>query len=492
LQADPKNLTALHLLATIATRLGHHEDAVQLLVDCLDINPSGASIHFDLANALFRSGNFTLALRQCDELLATDAGNVEYSALRAAALVKLGQYDSAILEYEKILEKNPDDLQVLLRYGVALRIVGRAEDAIAAFRAVIERDARNGEAYWNLANLKTFKFSAEEVQAMEQALAADVSANGNRALILFALGKAMDSARQFQQAFEYYAQANKISGNASSYDPNTTTTRVNDCISTFTGAFFSRGLSACSADDPIFIVGLPRSGSTLLEQILASHSQVDATMELSEIPAMVRSLDNPNRTGRSHQFPGVMTELQNDELERLGQEYLKRVAAFRGEKQFFIDKTPHNFLHIGLIKSILPKARIIDARRNPFAAGFSIFTQYFALGSGFAYNLEHIGRYYRDYLRLMDHWHAVLPGQVLTVQYEDVVADMEQQVRRMLDYCGLQFESACLEFYKSKRAVATVSSEQVRQPIYGSALEHWKHYETYLQPIAVGLESKVA
>ncbi len=492
LQADVKNLKALHLLATIATTLGQHEDAVQLLVDCLDVNPNVAAIHYDLANALFRSGNFQLTLRQCDELLANDPNNSDYAALKAAALVKLGQYDNAILEYENILRRTPQDLPVLLRYGVALRIVGRSQDAIGAFRKVIDQDAGNGEAYWNLANLKTFEFSKADVQAMEQALGAAKLSTANRAYILFALGKAQDGAQQFDTAFNSYRQGNELAKAASRYDPQSTTSLVDECIETFSADYFASSPAACDALDPIFVVGLPRSGSTLLEQILGSHSQIDATMELTEIPAMVRSLGNPNRTGLGKLFPAVMTEIKSDERERLGQEYLKRVAVFRGSKRFFIDKTPHNFLHIGLIKSILPNARIIDARRNPYATGFSIFTQYFARGSGFAYDLGYIGRYYRDYLRLMDHWHAVLPGQVLTVQYEEVVADMEQQVRRMLDYCGLEFEPACLEFYKSKRAVATVSSEQVRQPLYGSALEHWKHYEAHLGPLTNALEGKAA
>jgi hypothetical protein len=314
----------------------------------------------------------------------------------------------------------------------------------------------------------------------------------NRAYILFALGKAQDSASNFDEAFDYYAQGNRLARATSGYDPQSTTALVDDCIETFSADYFARRENACNAEDPIFIVGLPRSGSTLLEQILSSHSQIDATMELTEIPAMARSLGNPNRTGLGKLFPEVMTDIKPAELERLGQEYLKRVAVFRRGKRFFIDKTPHNFLHVGLIKSILPNARIIDARRDPHAAGFSIFTQYFARGSGFAYDLAYIGRYYRDYLRLLYHWHAVLPGEVLTVHYEDVVADMEQQVRRILDFCGLEFEPACLEFHKSKRAVATVSSEQVRQPLYGSALEHWKHYAAHLQPLTDALEGKSA
>jgi tetratricopeptide (TPR) repeat protein len=490
LAATGRDVKTLHLLATIATRLGHHEDAMQLLLDCLDLNPTLPFIRFDLANALFKSGRFSLALSQCDELLEQDPTNLDYAILKAAALVKLGQYENAIPVYQKLLSDNPEDAQILLRYGIALRIVGRTPEAIDAFRKAIWLDPNNGEACWNLANLKTFRFNSTDIDAMRSALNSDHVTAESRALFLFALGKALGDEKRFSEAFQYYAEANSISRNLARYEPRQTTELVERCMQVFSSDYFSARQKACDADDPIFIVGLPRSGSTLLEQILSNHSAIDATMELSEIASMVRSLTNPNRTGKSTQFPEVMLELESGELERLGHEYIKRTKPFRGTKRFFVDKAPHNFLFIGLIFSILPNARIVDARRNPFACGMSIFSQHFARGTGYAYDLEHIGLYYRDYLRLMNHWHDVLPGRILTVQYEDVVADMQREVRRMLDFCGLEFEPGCLEFYKSRRAVATVSSEQVRQPIYDSSLELWKNYEPYLAPLKKALESR--
>lgn len=483
LQSDSKDIKSLHLLAAVATRLGHHEDAVQLLLDCLDISPNLPFLRYELASALFKSGTFQMVLGLCDELLAYEPGNTEYEALRAAALVKLGRYGDAITQYEQILSGNPDDADILLRYGIALQIVGRTHEAIETFRKVIDRQANNGEAYWNLANLKTYKFDEADVAAMRTALEADSVDTLGRAHLLLALGAALDDRRQFNEAFRTYAEANELAKGLVKYDPKNTTELVDRCRRVFTRQYFESHKEACDADDPIFIVGLPRSGSTLLEQVLSSHSAIDATMELAEIAAMVRSLNNPNRTGKDAQFPGILKQLEADELRRLGEEYLKRTRSFRGNKHFFIDKAPHNFLHIGLIASILPKARIIDTRRNPFACGMSIYKQYFARGTGYAYDLEHIGLYYRDYLRLMKHWHDVLPGRILTVQYEDMVNDMEGQVRKVLDYCGLEFEPQCLEFYKSKRAVATVSSEQVRQPVYHSALEQWRNYEPFLAPL---------
>jgi tetratricopeptide (TPR) repeat protein len=404
-------------------------------------------------------------------------------------MAKLGQYEKATLLYEQILEARPDDAQILLRYGIALRIVGQSDEAIRAFRQVLNREPENGEAYWNLANLKTFRFEPGDVTAMRLALENDRLELASRVHILFALGKALNDGQQFDEAFQTYHEANELAKGLGQYNPGDTSELVRRCERVFTRSYFEAHKGGCEAPDPIFIVGLPRSGSTLLEQILANHSAIDATMELSEITAMVRSLNNPNRTGASSQYPGILTELQPEELLRLGEEYLKRTRCFRGERRFFIDKAPHNFLHIGLIRSILPNAKIIDARRRPQATGFSIYTQFFARGTSYAYDLEHIGLYYRDYLHLMNHWHSVMPGTVLTVQYEDVVDDMEREVRRMLDYCGLPFESACLEFYKSKRAVATVSSEQVRQPIYDAALEHWKNYEKHLGPLDAALQN---
>lgn len=483
LQSSGKEFKALHLLATIATRLGHHEDAADLLLDCLDVNPYLPFVRYELADAFFRSGRFQPALELSNELIGYDSGNIEYASLRAASLVKLGQYENATHQYEDILKFSPDDGQILLRYGIALRIVGRAAEAIDAFRAVIEREPHNGEAYWNLANLKTFNFDALDIDAMRAALGSDQLKVQDRIYFSFALGKAFDDLAEFRGAFQYYSEANELAKSRVSYDPVDTSKLVNRCERVFTHEYFESPRKACDADDPIFIVGLPRSGSTLLEQVLSNHSAIDATMELAEINAMVRSLNNPNRTGIAAQFPGVLKELKAASLEKLGEEYLKRTKCFRGDRRFFIDKAPHNFLHIGLIASILPNARIIDARRNPYACGVSIYQQYFARGTAYAYDLEHIGLYYRDYLRLMNHWHEVLPGRILTVYYEDVVADMETQVRRIFDFLQLGFEAQCLEFYKSRRPVATVSSEQVRQPVYDSSLEHWRNYEKYLDPL---------
>lgn len=483
LQSVGNEIRALHLLATIASRLGNHEDAVDLFLDCLDINPNLPVVRYELASAFFKSGRFDLALDQCNVLLQFERENIEYAVLKAGSLVKLGQYDAALLAYEDVLTTRPEDVPVLLRYGLALRIVGRAPEAVTAFRKAISLDSNCGEAYWNLANLKIFKFEAADVEKMEDAIGGKKLTPMNRAYFLFSLGKAMNDSGNFDRAFSYFTEANELVKGLGKYAPEDTSALVDRSIETFSKEYFEAIKGGSASDEPIFIVGLPRSGSTLLEQVLSSHSEVDATMELSEIPAMARSLNNPQRTGLASQYPEMMNDLQGPDRERLGEEYLKRTKAFRGKKRMFIDKTPSNFLHIGLIASILPKAKIIDARRDPIACGLSIYTQFFARGTSFSYDLEHIGHYYSDYLRLMNHWHEVLPGKILTVQYENVVGDIESEVRKVLEFCGLDFEAECLEFYKSERAVATVSSEQVRQPVYISSLEHWRNYGQYLDPL---------
>lgn len=492
LQQNPNDLNSLHLLASLASRSGHFEEAIQYLLKCLEIKPDIPDLHFDLATALFQSGNYPPALKECEQLLKFAPEHFGTMSLMAAILVKLGKYDEAIQVYEKLLDTNKDNAEILLRYGVTLRILGRADEAIDAFRNSLELNPELTEAYWNLANLKTYNFDENDIEKMQGLIDSNSLSGDNLSHLSFALGKALEDKQDYDSAFEQYNLANRFYKKKHNYNPSETSVAVERQKSVFTKEFLASHAGAGSlAQDPIFIVGLPRSGSTLLEQILASHSQVDATMELAEITAMVRSLNKAEHPEEMRGYPEIVTKLTNEELKNFGDEYIKRTQIYRKGAQYFIDKTPHNFLHIGLILSILPNAKIIDARRDPMACGFSIYKQQFARGHRFSNDLNDIGLYYQEYLSLMDHWHQVLPNKILTVNYESVVSDFENQVRQLLNFCGLDFEENCLSFYKSKRAVATVSSEQVRQPIYNSALEQWKKFEKHLDPLKNSLNAQI-
>jgi hypothetical protein len=341
-----------------------------------------------------------------------------------------------------------------------------------------------GEAYWSLANLKTFTFDEAEIMQMQRELSNKTLTALERVNICFALGKALEDNKDYSQSFSYYQQGNAIKEKIERYDANETSGLINRTITVCEQSVFAQQKKqGCHKADPIFIVGLPRSGSTLLEQILASHSQVDGTKELPDIIAMVRKLSGRVKHNDISKYPEIIANLTPQQLKELGEEYLSRTQVHRGSAPFFIDKMPNNFAHIGLIKLILPNAKIIDARRHPMSACFSGFKQLFTTGQAFTYGLENIGKYYIDYIKLMDHWHSVLPQQVLTVNYEEVVNDFENQVRKILSFCGLAFEQSCLEFYNNQRAVNTASSEQVRQPIYQSGLNAWSAYEEHLMPL---------
>ena len=366
--------------------------------------------------------------------------------------------------------------------GHVLKTVGRTDQAIEAYRQCIRAYPAFGEAYWSLANLKTFRFPAGQVDAMRTRLDALDKPSADRYHLAFALGKALEDAGRYDESFDAYATGNRIKREFSAYDRKDTTARVDAMIEHCTPALFDTG--GHPSGEPIFIVGLPRAGSTLIEQILASHSAVEATAELPFIGEIASELSGKRkRTDRSN-YPAVIAELAYDQRKALGQQYLARAAVYRTGAPRFIDKLPNNWLHVGLIRAILPNATIIDARREPMAACFANFKQLFARGQEFTYSLEDIGHYYADYLRLMEHWQSVLPGAVLTVQYEDVVDDLETQVAALLDHCGLPFEDACVRYYEKDRAVRTASSEQVRQPIYRDALTLWRHYEKHLAPLA--------
>jgi predicted Zn-dependent protease len=484
LHDNPENVTAIRLLAEIGLKVGVLVDAERLLERCLELAPDFSLARMSYAKVLSRREKLELALEQADHLLEKQTDKPAYLALRASILVRMGDYQSAIPCYEYILERYPAQPSVMLSYGHSLRAVGKQDKCIEAYRKTIGLRPSFGDAYWSLANLKTFRFEDSDLDAMREQLESKAGSREDFFHLCFALGKALELREQFDESFKFYQLGNTIKEKLTGYEADT----IHDYVHRMKvvcqkDVFSDREGQGCQAPDPIFIVGLPRSGSTLLEQILASHSQVDGTKELIQILAIAKRLGGTRKAEEASLYPAVLPELNAGQLEELGQRYIDRTRIQRGKAPFFTDKMPNNFLHIGLISLILPNAKIIDARRHPMAACFSGFTQLFARGQTFTYGLRNIGRYYRDYVDLMDHWDKVLPGKVLRVQYEEMVSDTETQVRRMLDHCGLDFEENCLQFYKTDRAVRTASSEQVRQPIYSAAMEHWRNFEPHLDEL---------
>ncbi len=488
LKKDPVDVSAIRMMATIAIKLGRYSDAEKLLTRCLELAPDFHLARNDYATALRKRQQYEPALAELEKLLAVEPDNPNHLMLKASVLVNIGEFQTAIDIYDRVLVNYPKQPKAHLSNGHALKTVGRSGDAIAAYRKGIELDPGLGEAYWSLANLKTFRFKDREVEMMREQVQAKPDNKENLFHLCFALGKALEDRELHEEAFESYRLGNAIRRKTVSWDADGHHRNMKRLATFFDSEFFKERESTGSMDvAPIFIVGLPRSGSTLLEQILASHSQIEGTMELPDIISIARRLGGKKTRGDTSLYPEIVGEQSEEQLRQLGEEYLERTKIQRSGSPYFIDKMPNNFSHVGLIHSILPNARIIDARRRPLGGCFSAFKQLFAHGQNFTYDLGEIGRYYRDYVELMDHWDRVLPGRVLRVQYEDVVADTETQVRRILDYCELMFEPECLRFYETDRAVRTPSSEQVRQPIYSGATELWRNYEPYLGPVVEAL-----
>jgi tetratricopeptide (TPR) repeat protein len=428
------------------------------------------------------------ALGQIDKLLEGEPNRPAYLAQRAAILVRMGDFERALPCYEYLLEKYPAQPSIELSYGHALKTVGQQKKAIEAYRRAIKLRHDFGDGFWSLANLKTFEFTDVDIQSMRTTIEKQEATLEDQFHLCFALGKALDGRGQYDEAFDYYRLGNQVKEKLEGYDADLVSRTASEIRNVCTQEVFAnKDGEGCLDPDPIFIVGLPRSGSTLLEQIIASHSMVDGTKELVHILSMVRRLGGKKKKSEESQYPAVLAKLTAEQKTDLGREYLDRAKIQRGSAPYFTDKMPNNFLHVGLIRSILPNAKIIDARRHPMGACFSGYTQLFASGQPFTYSLSSIGRYYRDYLDVMDHWDKVMPGKVLCVEYEDVVADIEPQVARILDFCGLPFEESCLQFHQTERAIRTPSSEQVRQPIYSGALEHWRSYEPHLDELKKAL-----
>jgi tetratricopeptide (TPR) repeat protein len=489
LRAHPTDVAAIRMLAETGIRLGRNDDAEALLARCLELAPSFTAARHNYATVLYRQNKPVEALGQVDGLLAGDPRNPGYRNLKAAILGRLGEYERAVETYGSVLQDFPAQPKVWMSYGHGLKTLGRQAEAVAAYDRALDLMPTLGEAWWSLANLKTVRFTAQQVAAMRAALARDGISDEDRFHLGFALGKALEDAGEDAEAFRRYAEANALRRQALRYDPGETTEHMRRSKALLTRGFFdARAGHGASAADPIFIVGLPRAGSTLIEQILSSHSQVEGTQELPDIIAIARRIGRTAFKSDGTEYPEALAALSPDELRALGEEYLARARPHRKlGRAFFIDKMPNNFAHLGLIGLILPNAKIIDARRHPLGCCFSGFKQHFAMGQPFTYDLADIGRYYADYVELMAHFDAVLPGRVHRVIYEQLVAEPEAEVRRLLDYCSLPFEAGCLKFYENDRAVRTASSEQVRQPIFTDAADHWRRFEAWLGPLKASL-----
>jgi tetratricopeptide (TPR) repeat protein len=488
LQTNGTHIEGMRLLAQIGAKLDILDDAEFLLESVLVFEPNYHAARFEYAGVLAQRHKYARARDETRTLLRLDPTHRGYRTSYANACVGLGDHEEALRMYRELMSEAPQAAELHLSIAHTLKTEGRQLEAIESYRAAARVQPSFGDAYWSLANLKTYRFTDDEIAHMRAQEVAPATSIVDRLHLCFALGKALEDRAEFAESFNYYRRGNALKKTPSRYNADQMERHLRLMASVCTGEFFAaRAGSGCKRPDPIFIVGLPRAGSTLLEQILASHSQVEGTMELADIPRIVSQLQGRQHDPSRPRYPGVLSELSSEQLQRFGEKYIEDTRVYRSDKPFFIDKMPNNFRHIGLIHLILPNAKIIDARREPMACCFSNFKQLFAAGQEFTYSLEDIGRYYRGYVELMRHWDETLPGKVLRVQHEDIVDDLELSVRRILYFCDLPFERGCIEFYKTERSVRTASSEQVRRPIFREGVEQWRNFEVFLDPLKVAL-----
>ncbi|HEX8840455.1 MAG TPA: sulfotransferase [Sphingomicrobium sp.] len=484
----PDDVAAARMLADVAIQSGHVADAEKLARYALNLAPGFEYARFTLATALDRLGHPAEALAELSKIVESYAEQPSFLVLKAETLAKLGRSEAAIAAYRDLTRIAPQDSTAWIALGNLLRIEGDDQGAVDAYRNVLKTSPTDGEAWWSLANLKTLPFDDDDVAAMQAALKTGSLPDDQRAQLHFALGKALEDRGEDERSFRQYKQGNAIRLRTSRYDPAASTRLIEEMERVFAADFLAaHAQDGCQASDPIFILGLTRSGSTLIEQILASHSQVEGTGELPEIILAAKGLEQarPNgATGGWRNYPEILRDLAPADFRHLGETYLARTRTDRKtDRPFFIDKMPNNWFHIGLIRLIVPNARIIDARRHPLACGFSNFKQYYAAGQEFTYDLDHFGRYYRDYVRLMAHFDQVSPGAVYRVLHERLLADPETEIRKLLQFLNLPFEDACLRFYETRRSVRTVSAQQVRRPIDASQVDQWKRFERWLGPL---------
>ena len=488
LRAQPTDVAAIRMMAELAARVGRLKDSEALLRRAIEIAPTFGAARANLATVLYKQNRFADAVTELDAVLATGGDNPAQESLKAAALGRIGGYDEAAGLYKQLTERFPGHAKLWMSYGHMLKTVGDQDGSVAAYRQALAAEPTLGEVYWSLANLKTVRFTDDDVAAMETALASEGLAHEDRFHLHFALGKALEERQLHEAAFEHYADGNALRSAELEHDPAEVSAHVDKVIARFTPQFLAAHEGqGHAAHDPIFILGMPRAGSTLIEQILASHSVVEGTMELPDIPAIAMR-EGRDFGGGPAAWVDAFAEMPAAKLAEIGAEFIERTRIQRKTgKPYFIDKLPNNWAYIGLIRLILPNAKIIDARRHPLDCCFSNFRQHFARGQAFSYDLTHMGRYYADYVRAMAHFDALLPGYVHRVIHEELLENPEYEIRRLLEYLGLPFEDACMSFHENTRAVRTASSEQVRRPINRDGVGQWKPYEAHLGPLKIAL-----
>jgi tetratricopeptide (TPR) repeat protein len=487
LSKDPNNARAMRMLGSIALEANRFRAGRRLIERAVELAPGVAMGWTDLANVHLKKDHYDEALQAVQRAIEIDPRFAHAYVVKGNILTRAQRHEESVLAYQEGLKVSPMNTGALNGMGHVLKTIGRQEEAITAFRKCIEANPAHGETYWSLANLKTFEFKPEEVLLMEDMVERDSLPDEPKVNMLVSLGKHYENEKDYDKAFENYQRGNDLRREHEIYDPVHTQVVHDRIIETFNADFFAeRQGYGDPSPDPILIVGLPRSGSTLIEQILASHSLVEGTMELPDLGRTINEL-NQNTPGRT-EYPEAVLPLDRDQVAELGRNYLEATSRYRTDKPFFIDKMPNNFQAIGFLQLILPNAKVIDARRHPMDSCLGSYKQLFFKGQSFTYDQFELGHYYLEYRRIMDHWHRVLPGKVLEVNYEQMVQDQENQTRRLLEYCGLPWEDQCLRFYETERAINTASSEQVRQPIYTKALNFWRNYENHLGELIETLE----
>ena len=488
LRRDKQHAEGMRLLAEIGSKLQILDDAEFLLESCVEFHPGFHRARLEYVQVLHKRQKFKKALSQAQILFELAPENLAFEIALANEYQAVGDFTQALNHYDLALSKQPELPSVLTAKGHALKTIGRTEEAIDTYRCAYTAQPDYGDAYWSLANLKTYEFSDQELDQMRSAEAAPSTDLNDQIHLCFALGKAFEDRKEFAESFAFYQRGNTLKHEQSRYKPERFEADFRLQTELFDSEFFSqrKGLG-CPDKSPVFVVGLPRAGSTLIEQILASHSQVDGTMELANVIGLAHRLNGRKRQQEQTPYPSILTSLNNEQFLEFGERFIQDTNFHRQGGTHFVDKMPNNFRHIALIHLMLPNAKIIDARRHPMACCFSGFKQLFAEGQEFTYSLDAIGRYYAGYVELMSHYQQVLPGRILKVQHEDVISDLEGQVRRILDYLELPFEQSCVDFYKTERAVRTPSSEQVRQPIYTSGLDQWRNYAEHLSVLESAL-----
>ena len=475
---DKNNIDALRFMGILAYKTGNHDIAEKMFVKALMLDPTYSIVWANLAHVYTVTGQLDKAKKSFQNILKMDPENGLIWAELGTVLNKLANYKDGRDAYLKSIELKPDSPRVYLSLGHVYKTMGDIDNSIESYKETIKYNNLSGEAYWSLANLKTYKFTNNEIEEMEKALKSEMS-DIEKCQMYFALGKAYEVEKDFDNSFKNYSKGNKIKKEESEYSSMDTTDNTSKVIQFFNEKKLMQLSSSKTLDrDPIFVLGMPRSGSTLIDQIISSHSMVDGTQELPNIIKIAADLKRKNNL-----YPEILDEIDEDEITELGEKYLNGTRWARDSAPFFIDKMPNNFIHIGLIKTILPNAKIIDTRRDAMDTCFSCFKQFFARGQLFTYSLEDLGKYYSDYIKAMNHWHKVFGDQIYTVHYDNVINDTENTIKELIKYCELPFENECLEFYKSSRPVKTPSAEQVRQPIYKSGLNYWKNFEEHLQPL---------